>query len=73
MREYIWKTPIERATFHTAQLVGVEGSTLIVKMERGNLLLLKEERKQEVREKIRELLGETADVRFIDDTSSYGK
>lgn len=67
LRSLIWTTPIDRATFHSARLVGLEGGNrLVIEVSRAILLLLKDEQKRAVRARIGNLLGAGADVRFID-------
>lgn len=71
LRGEIWNSPIDRATFHSCELVGVEGAQLVVQMSSGNLRLLKDEKKREIRGKLIELVGRGADIRFIDDKTPY--
>jgi hypothetical protein len=71
LRDELWSNPIERAQFHSCELVGVEGARLVVQMSSGNLLLLKDEKKRAIRGELIRLLGKGTDVRFIDDKTPY--
>jgi DNA polymerase III subunit gamma/tau len=71
LRDEIWSHPIDRASFHSCELVGVEGARLVIQMSSGNLLLLKDEKKRAIRGELVRLLGKGADVRFIDDKTPY--
>jgi DNA polymerase-3 subunit gamma/tau len=71
LRDEIWSNPIDRASFHSCELVGVEGARLVIQMSSGNLLLLKDEKKRAIRGELIRLLGKGADVRFIDDKTAY--
>jgi DNA polymerase III subunit gamma/tau len=71
IRNAIWTNPFDRATFHSCELVGVEGAQLVVQMSSGNLSLLKDEKKRAIRGKLIELLGRGADIRFIDNKTPY--
>jgi len=71
LRDEIWSNPIDRATFHSCELVGVEGARLVIQMSSGNLMLLKDEKKRAIRGDLIRLLGKGADVRFIDDKTPY--
>jgi hypothetical protein len=71
LRDELWSNPIERAQFHSCELVGVEGARLVVQMSSGNLLLLGDEKKRAIRGELIRLLGKGTDVRFIDDKTPY--
>ena len=71
LRDEIWTNPIDRATFHSCELVGVEGARLVIQMSSGNLMLLKDEKKRAIRGDLIRLLGKGTDVRFIDDKTPY--
>jgi hypothetical protein len=71
LRDELWPSAIDRATFHSCELVGVEGARLVVQMSSGNLILLKDEKKRAIRGDLIRLLGKGADVRFIDDKTPY--
>jgi DNA polymerase-3 subunit gamma/tau len=71
LRDEIWSHPIDRASFHSCELVGVEGARLVIQMSSGNLRLLKDEKKRAIRGELVRLLGKGADVRFIDDKMPY--
>lgn len=62
---------MDRAMFHSCDLVGVEGSRLVLQMSSGSLMLLKDEKKRAIRQRLREILGSGVDVRFIDDKAPY--
>jgi hypothetical protein len=57
LRDELWPNPIDRATFHSCELMGVEGARLVVQMNSGNLLLLKDEKKRAIRGELIRLLG----------------
>ena len=71
LRHELWTSAIDRATFHSCELVGVEGARLVVQMSSGNLLLLKDEKKRAIRGDLIRLLGKGTDIRFIDDKTPY--
>jgi DNA polymerase-3 subunit gamma/tau len=71
LRDELWPNQIDRATFHSCELVGVEGARLVIQMSSGNLLLLKDEKRRAIRGDLIRLLGKGADVRFIDDKTPY--
>jgi hypothetical protein len=71
LRDELWSNPIDRATFHSCELVGVEGARLVIQMSSGNLVLLKDEKKRAIRGDLIRLLGKGTDVRFIDDKTPY--
>jgi DNA polymerase III subunit gamma/tau len=71
LRDEIWSNPIDRASFHSCELVGVEGRTLVIQMSSGNLRLLKDEKKRSIRGELIRLLGPGTDVAFIDDKAPY--
>jgi len=71
IRDELWPNFIDRATFHSCELVGVEGARLVIQMSSGNLLLLKEEKKRAIRGDLIRILGKGTDVRFIDDKTPY--
>jgi hypothetical protein len=71
LRDEIWSNPIERANFHGCELVGVEGSRLVIQMSSGNLRLLKDDRKRAIKGDLIRILGRGTDVRFIDDKTPY--
>ena len=71
LRDELWSNPIERAQFHSCELVGVERSCLVIQMSSGNLRLLKDEKKRAIRGELIRLLGRGTDVRFIDDKTPY--
>ena len=71
LRDEIWSNPIDRASFHSCELVGVEGARLVIQMSSGNLRLLKDEKKRAIRGDLIRLLGKGTDVRFIDDKTPY--
>ena len=71
LRNQLWSSTIDRATFHSCELVGVEGARLVVQMSSGNLLLLKDEKKRTIRGTLIEILGKGADIVFIDDKTPY--
>jgi hypothetical protein len=71
IRDEVWSNPIERANFSSCELVGVEGSRLVIQMSAGNLRLLKDEKKRAIRGDLIRILGKGTDVRFIDDKTPY--
>jgi len=71
LRDELWSSPIDRATFSSCELVGVEGARLVIQMSGGNLRLLKDEKKRSVRGDLIKILGRGTDVRFIDDKTPY--
>jgi hypothetical protein len=71
LRDQIWSNPIDRASFHSCEIVGVEGARLVIQMSSGNLRLLKDEKKRAIRGDLIRLLGKGTDVRFIDDKTPY--
>ena len=71
LRDELWSSPIDRATFSSCELVGVEGARLVIQMSSGNLRLLKDEKKRAIRGDLIRLLGKGTDVRFIDDKTPY--
>jgi hypothetical protein len=71
IRDELWPSTIDRATFHSCELVGVEGTRLVVQMSSGNLRLLKDEKKRAIRGDLIRLLGKGADIRFVDDKTPY--
>jgi hypothetical protein len=71
LRDELWSNAMDRAVFHSCELVGVERSCLVVRMSSGNLLLLKDEKKRAIRGELIRLLGKGTDVRFIDDKTPY--
>jgi hypothetical protein len=71
LRDRIWTNPIERAPFLSCELVGVEGSRLVIQTSTGGILMLSDDRKRAIRGKLIELLGKGTDVRFIDDKAPY--
>lgn len=71
LRDELWPSFIDRATFHSCELVGLEGTRLVIQMSSGNLMLLKDEKKRTVRGDLIRLLGKGADVRFIDNKTPY--
>jgi hypothetical protein len=71
LRNELWTSAIDRATFHSCELVGLEGARLVVQMSSGNLLLLKDEKKRTIRGDLIRLLGKGADIRFVDDKTPY--
>jgi hypothetical protein len=71
LRDEIWSNPIERANFHGCELIGLEGSQLVIQMSSGNLRLLKDDRKRAIKGDLIRILGKGTDVRFIDDKTPY--
>jgi len=71
LRDDLWSNPIERAMFHSCELVGVEGRTLVVQMSSGNLLLLNDDKRRAIRGELINILGRGADIRFVDDKTPY--
>jgi hypothetical protein len=71
LRNEIWSNPIDRATFRSCELVGLEGKCLVLRLSSGNLMLLKDEKKRTIRGNLVRLLGPGADVRFIDDRTEW--
>jgi hypothetical protein len=71
LRDELWSNAMDRAVFHSCELVGVERSCLVIQMSSGNLLLLKDEKKRAIRGELIRLLGKGTDVRFIDDKTPY--
>jgi len=71
LRDELWSNIMDRANFHSCELVGVERSCLVIQMSVGNLRLLGDEKKRAVRGDLIRLLGKGTDVRFIDDKTPY--
>jgi DNA polymerase-3 subunit gamma/tau len=71
IRDQIWSNPIDKASFATCELVGIEGARLVLQMGSGNLRLLKDEKKRTIRGELIKILGRGTDVRFIDDKTPY--
>jgi hypothetical protein len=71
IRDQIWSNPIDKASFATCELVGIEGARLVLQMGSGNLRLLKDEKKRAIRGELIRILGRGTDVRFIDDKTPY--
>jgi hypothetical protein len=71
LRDELWSNPIDKATMSSCELVGVEGSRLVIQMNSGTLRLLKDEKKRTIRGELIRMLGKGTDVRFIDDRTPY--
>jgi hypothetical protein len=71
LRDELWANPIERAMFHSCELVGVEGRTLVVQMSSGNMMLINDDKRRAIRGVLIKILGRGADIRFIDDKTPY--
>lgn len=72
LKAALLKNPLDQATFHSCELIAVEGRRLVLRMSSGSLLLLRDDQKREMRGALVDLLGKGTDVRFIDDKSPYG-
>jgi hypothetical protein len=67
LRDAIWTHAVDRATYRHADLVGVEGATLVVRLAHGALRLLSDRARGAAEDRVAYLLGPGASIRFIDD------